>query len=81
MNMKRTMSGLVVFLLLYTGILAHAQGNEWKKLNEEVVSLYSQGRYDYAIVVAKKALQVAEQAGPNHPSVAVSLRCPSGKPA
>ena len=59
--MKRTMSGLVVFLLLYTGIIAHAQGNEWEKLNEEVVSLYSQGRYDDAVVVAKKALQVADR--------------------
>jgi len=36
--------------------------------------LYRQGRYDRAVVVAKKALQVAEQAGEfNHPDVAMSL--------
>ena len=50
------------------------QGIEWKTLNDELTSLYRQGQYDRAVVVAKKALQVAEQAvGPNHPSVATSL--------
>jgi tetratricopeptide (TPR) repeat protein len=73
--MKRIMSGLVALLLiLCTGIPAHAQGIEWEQLNDEVTSLYQQGNYDRAVVVAKKSLQVAEQAvGANHPSVATSL--------
>jgi hypothetical protein len=37
--MKRTMSELAAFLLLCTGILAHAQGIEWKTLNGEAQSL------------------------------------------
>ena len=53
---------------------ARAQGIEWKTLNDEVMSLYRQGRYDSAVVVAKRALQVAEQSlGPDHPSVATIL--------
>ena len=73
--MKRTMTALVALLLvIYTGIPAYAQGIEWETLNGEVISLYRQGRYDRAVVVAKKALQVAEQTlGPDHPSVATSL--------
>jgi tetratricopeptide (TPR) repeat protein len=47
---------------------------EWGTLNDEVKALYHQGRYDRAVVVAKKALQVAEQeGGRNHPNVAESL--------
>ena len=47
---------------------------EWKTLNDEIISLYRQGSYDRAVVVAKRALQVAEQEmGPNHLSVAKSL--------
>jgi tetratricopeptide (TPR) repeat protein len=56
---------------------AKAEGvptKEWKTLNDEVMSLYRQGSYDRAVVVAKRALQVAEQEmGPNHLSVAKSL--------
>ena len=80
--MKRTMSGLVVLLLfLCPDISAHAQGIEWETLNDEVMSLYSQGCYDRAVVVAKKALQVAEQAvGPNHPSwLRASRSCTASK--
>jgi Tfp pilus assembly protein PilF len=69
------MSGFVALLfILCTGITAYAQGVEWETLNNEVVSLYKQGRHDRAIVVARKAIQVAEQTvGPNHPSVATGL--------
>jgi tetratricopeptide (TPR) repeat protein len=53
---------------------AAAQGDEWKKLNQESRSLYQQGQYDRAVVVAKKALDVAEKTfGPNHPNVGASL--------
>ena len=45
--------------------------NEWETLNDEVMSLYRQGRYDQAVVVAEKALQVAEETvGAYHPDVA-----------
>lgn len=64
----------MALVLFCTGILAHAQGIEWMKLNDEILSLYSQGRYDRAVLVAKKALEVAEKTvGSNHPSVATSL--------
>ena len=54
--------------------LAQAQGTEWKTLNDEVKSVHRQGSYDRAVVAAKEALQVAEQAlGPDHPDMAASL--------
>ena len=45
------------------GVQAQAHGIEWETLNDEAKSLYRQGQYDRAIVVAKKALEVAEQTG------------------
>ena len=73
--MKRTMCGLAALLLILCASMpARAQGTEWKKLNDEVMSLYRQGDYERAVEAAKKALQVAEQAvGPDHPEVATSL--------
>ncbi len=54
--------------------LPQGAGIEWDILNQEVKSLYQQGRYDRAVVVAKKALEVAEKnVGPDHPDVATSL--------
>ncbi len=65
---------LLLLLAFGTSVPAFSQGIKWETVNEEVMSLYRQGSYDRAIVVAKKALQVAEQAfGPIHPSVATSL--------
>jgi hypothetical protein len=38
------------------------------------MTLYRAGRHDRAVVVARKALEVAEQnLGPDHPDVATSL--------
>ncbi len=72
--MKIIITSLLFLLTFGTGVTARAQGIEWETLNDEVQSLQRQGRYDRAVVVAKKALQIAEQAvGPNHPSVAKSL--------
>ena len=73
--MGRLVIALLPLLLAFgTGVPAYAQGTEWDTLNNEVMSLYRQGHYDRAIVVAKKALQVAEQTvSPNHPNVATSL--------
>ena len=69
------MAALLTLLFTFgTGAPVYAQGVEWDTLNDEVMSLYRQGQYDRAVVVAKKALQVAEQnVGPNHPDVATSL--------
>ena len=73
--MKIILISLLVFLFMFwTGAIAHAQDTEWGTLNDEVKSLFRQGLYDRAVVVAKKALQVAEQTkGLNHPDVAASL--------
>lgn len=68
--MKRLVTALLLLLVAFgTGVLAYAQGIgvpasaqwiEWNKLNDEASSLYRQGHYDSAVVVAVKALQVAE---------------------
>ncbi len=73
--MKTPVTVFVSLLLLFgAAASARAQGIEWETLNAEVISLYQKGQYDRAVVVAKKALDVAEKAvGPDHPSVATSL--------
>ena len=66
------LSALALCLALITP--AQAQSSEWEMLNQEFTSLYRQGQFAKATVVAKKALSVAEAAlGPNHPNVATSL--------
>ena len=74
-QMKTSATVFLSLLFLFGATAsAHAQGIEWKTLNDEVMSLYRQGQYDRAVVVAKKALEVAEKAvGPNYSSVATSL--------
>jgi tetratricopeptide (TPR) repeat protein len=71
-TMKITSITLLIYLFAFgTGTVASAQGIEWEALTNEVMSLYRQGRYDQGVVVAKEALQIADQmVGPNHPSVA-----------
>src|SRR5258705_5809012 len=73
--MKRILAALVALsLIICTGIAAYASDNDWKKIKHEVMSLYGQGRYQRAVVVAKEALRIAEQThGPDHPNVATSL--------
>ena len=73
--MKRLLTALSLLLFTFgTGVPACAPRNEWRELNDESVSLYRQGQYDRGVVVAKKALQVAEHAvGPDDPIVATSL--------
>ena len=47
---------------------------EWETLNQEAMDLHRAGKYDRAVVVAKKALEVAEKsADKNHPELAESL--------
>jgi tetratricopeptide (TPR) repeat protein len=63
-------------VLCLTGAMAYAQGagSEWETLQQEARKLYRAGKYDQAVVVAKKALELAEKSvGPNHPDVATSL--------
>ena len=49
-------------------------GIEWDFLNQEVMELSRAGSYGHAVVVAQKALEVAEQnVGPDHPATATSL--------
>jgi tetratricopeptide (TPR) repeat protein len=62
------------FCLQSASVYAADAGIEWDTLNREVTDLYRAGHYDRAIVVAKKALEVAEHnVGPHHPDVATSL--------
>ncbi len=49
-------------------------GDEWDALNNEAMELHRTGKYDRGVVVAKKALEVAEKnTSPTHPDVATGL--------
>ena len=75
MDRIRIITAAIVLLLAWT-TLVHASdaGIEWDILNKEAIELYLQGRYERAIVVAGKALEVAnDNVGPDHPAVATSL--------
>ena len=78
--MKYILTVTTAFLLLLLGtppVFAQGAGIEWDILNQEVQKLYRTGKYDRAVVVAKKALEVAEKnVGPNHPDLAHSLPAP-----
>jgi len=70
---------LIILVLAFLGPIpsvVHAQGAgiEWDILNREIIELYHAGKYDRAVIVSQKALEVAEQnVGPDHPDVARSL--------
>ena len=71
-----TRLAIVFTFLCGLSSFAHAQGAgiEWDILNQETMELLRTGKYARAVVVAKQALQVAEQnVGPDHPDVATSL--------
>lgn len=54
------MHGLAALLLIFsTGTSAYGQPIEIEILNDKVMSLYRQGHYNHAVVVAKFSLQVA----------------------
>ena len=82
MRFFRTLTVLFAFLCAMPAI-AHAQGAgiEWETLNKEVMDLYRAGKYDRAVVVAKKALQVAEEnVGPDHSDDFLVKCLPHGLP-
>ena len=64
----------VLLCLATSPAWAEGAGIEWEVLNDEVMELLRTGKYDRGVVVAKKALEVAEQnVGLDHSSVATSL--------
>jgi len=75
MKPMRTL-GIVAWLLLLVApsVFSQGAGREWEILCEEVIGLYRAGKYERAVEVAKKALEVAEKnVGLRHPDVAISL--------
>ena len=76
-SLKYILSIVSIFLLLVLAtscVSEQGAGSEWKILNREFASLYQQGQYDSAVVVAKNALEIAEKnVGPDHPNVATIL--------
>ena len=78
MKYSRVATSFVLAVTLLCGVSSpvHGQGagTEWETLNQEVMELYRSGKYERAIVLAKKTIEVAEQnVGPDHPDVATSL--------
>jgi len=75
--MRNFLQFIAVSLVLAVPVsLSFAEGavKEWRRLNQEVMSLYEQGKYEHAVMVAKKALAMAEnKAGKSNPNVASSL--------
>ena len=75
--MKTYSKLLLAFLLLVLVVPqvgADEHEDEWQILTDETKRLAKKGDYDRAVVVAKKALEVAtENVSPNHPDVAQSL--------
>jgi tetratricopeptide (TPR) repeat protein/CHAT domain-containing protein len=80
-QMKRWIMTLLIVCLLLSGLTgsAFAQDHqaelaEAKKLDNQALTLYKAGRYDEAIVLAKRLLAIQEKAlGSEHPDVANSL--------
>ena len=63
-----------ILLPVSSSVFAEGGGIEWDILIDEVKELYRTGKYGRAVVVAKKALEVAEEnVGPYNPDVATSL--------
>jgi hypothetical protein len=75
MKLIRTVGiAVLVFLLAVPSVFAQGAGTAWDILNKEAMELYRTGNYERTVVVAKKALEVAEKNfSPDHPSVATSL--------
>ena len=73
-NIGVVLAAISVLTLATPAVTEQGAGIEWEILIEEVKRLYRAGKYDRAVIVAKKALEVAEKTvGPDHPDVATSL--------
>jgi Flp pilus assembly protein TadD len=59
----KTLITAFLSLVLFSRATAsvHAQGSQWEMLNNEAMSLYQKGQYGRAVMVAKKALDVADK--------------------
>ena len=76
MSLRQRISvALGAFLLAGWAVLSlAAQQGRWEELNEQVITLYGQGKYTEAVPIAQTALRVAEATfGPQHPDVATAL--------
>ena len=72
---RKLTAGMAVFLMA-AGLVAPlaAQQQNWEALNNKVNSLYGQGKYAEAVLVAQEALRVAEATfGPEDARTATSL--------
>ncbi len=68
------LSALAVSLAVPASGQPEATPQEAQRLNQEVVRLYRQGRYDEALTVAQRALAIREKVlAPEHSDVATSL--------
>ncbi len=68
--------GIIVLYLILVASIGCAQNanDELISLNQEFSDLFQNGEYDHAIVVAKRAIEVAEKDASLHPPiVAASL--------
>ena len=64
----------VVLLLWPLPVSPSEAGIEWDILIQEGQELHRAGQYGRAVIVAKKALEIAmKNVGPHHPDVATSL--------
>ena len=73
-NLRLFTAALMLVCCGATPALAEGAGIEWDILTEEVMELNRTGKYDRGVVVAKKALEVAETSvGVDHLDVATSL--------
>ncbi len=67
-------AALLLLLQATPPVFAQDSGSEWNILMQEAVELNRTGEYDRGVVIARKALEVAEKNdGPDHPYVALSL--------
>ena len=78
MKIESLLAASALACAIVCGLPALAQdrgaGIEWQTLNDEALELYRTGQYDRAVVVARKALAMAEQnVGPDHLDTATSL--------
>ena len=70
------MKHCIGFLAILSFFLACGHANadiEWEILNDEAKELHRTGKYDRAVIIAKKALELAEESGPNNVNIATTL--------